>query len=347
MGDKHLPFVSLCTPTFNRRPFIPHIIKCVENQDYPVDRIEWIIVDDGTDPIGDMVKDIPCVKYHRYETKMSLGKKRNVMHDKCKGDILVYIDDDDYYPPCRVSHAVDTLMRNPGVLCVGSSEMYIYFKHIHKMYSFGPYAANHSTAATFAFRKELLQQTSYDEDACVAEEKKFLKNYTIPIKQLDPRKSILVFSHIHNSFDKKKLLTGDQKHTHREIDVKVEDIITDADALRFFMKDIDVILEEYRPGDPSVKTDVNMYIRIMEKTREDLAMSMNVKMQEAVRNMETEFNSQKRVYDTRIGFLTKENITLKDKLDHTNEKMRSVISECIELKKTMKMRSEFVNRNLS
>ena len=346
MGDNHYPFVSLCTPTFNRRPFIHHIIKCVENQDYPMDRMEWIIVDDGTDPIEDMVKDIPYVKYHRYETKMSLGKKRNVMHEKCKGDILVYIDDDDYYPPCRVSHAVDTLTKNPDVLCVGSSEMYIYFKHINKMYSFGPYAANHATAATFAFRKELLLQTSYDEDVYVGEEKKFLKNYTIPFKQLDPRKSILVFSHIHNSFDKKKLLTGEQKGTYREIDVKVEDIITEADALNFFMKDIDVILEEYRPGDPSVKTDVNMYIRIMEKTREDVAMSMNAKMQGVITNMEADLNNQKRMYETRIGFLTKENITLKDKLDHTNEKMRSVLSECIELKKTMKMRAEFVQRNL-
>ena len=29
------PFVSICTPTFNRRPFIPIIIKCFENQNYP------------------------------------------------------------------------------------------------------------------------------------------------------------------------------------------------------------------------------------------------------------------------------------------------------------------------
>ncbi len=26
------PFVSICTPTFNRRPFIPFIKKCIENQ---------------------------------------------------------------------------------------------------------------------------------------------------------------------------------------------------------------------------------------------------------------------------------------------------------------------------
>ena len=47
------PLVSICTPTFNRRPFWPYIIKCFENQTYPKDKIEWIIIDDGTDKIED------------------------------------------------------------------------------------------------------------------------------------------------------------------------------------------------------------------------------------------------------------------------------------------------------
>ena len=54
-----LPMVSICTPTFNRRPFIPMIIKCFEHQLYPKDRMEWIIIDDGTDKIGELVSHIP------------------------------------------------------------------------------------------------------------------------------------------------------------------------------------------------------------------------------------------------------------------------------------------------
>ena len=45
LPDK-LPFVSICTINFNRRPFIPYTIKCIEKQDYPKDKIEWIIIDD-------------------------------------------------------------------------------------------------------------------------------------------------------------------------------------------------------------------------------------------------------------------------------------------------------------
>ncbi len=53
---KFYPFVSICTPTFNRRPFIPTAIQCVRNQTYPREKLEWIIVDDGTDPIEDLLK---------------------------------------------------------------------------------------------------------------------------------------------------------------------------------------------------------------------------------------------------------------------------------------------------
>ena len=33
------PFVSICTPTYNRRPFIKSMIKCFEHQTYPKDRL--------------------------------------------------------------------------------------------------------------------------------------------------------------------------------------------------------------------------------------------------------------------------------------------------------------------
>jgi glycosyltransferase involved in cell wall biosynthesis len=32
------------------------MFNCFRNQDYPIDRIEWIIVDDGTDKIEDLIR---------------------------------------------------------------------------------------------------------------------------------------------------------------------------------------------------------------------------------------------------------------------------------------------------
>jgi glycosyltransferase involved in cell wall biosynthesis len=275
LKKKFYPFVSVCTPTFNRRPFIPIMLQCFLNQDYPKDRMEWIIVDDGTDPIQDIIdkSNISQIKYFRQETKMPLGEKRNFMHSKVKGTIIVYMDDDDYYPPERVSHAVDTLTNNKDVLCVGSSEIYIYFKHIQKMYQSGPYGPNHATAGTFAFRTELLKHTSYENHAALAEEKHFLKNYTIPFAQLDPLKTILVFSHEHNTFDKRKLLENHHHDFFKVSNRTVDEFIRttkEENIKQFFMTDIDYLLKTYKPGEPIMKPDVLLQIKQIEEDRKKM-----------------------------------------------------------------------------
>lgn len=262
------PLVSLCTPTFNRRPFIPYMIKCFEHQTYPKDRIEWIIVDDGTDPIGDLVSHIPQVKYYYVPEKMNLGKKRNYMHEKCTGDIIVYMDDDDYYPPERISHAVKTLKENPKYLVAGSSEMHIYFDSRNKVYQFGPYAENHATAATFAFRKELLKMTGYINDALLAEEKHFLKDYSIPLKQLDTSKTILVFSHKHNTLNKDRFLENPNTTIVKESRFTIDDFVKDPELKKFYMTDMNTLLENYEPGRPENKPKLMEQIKIMEEERQ-------------------------------------------------------------------------------
>lgn len=265
-----LPRVSVCTPTFNRRPFIEHMIKCFDNQTYPKDLMEWIIVDDGTDKVADLVSSHPNVKYYPLDVKIPLGKKRNFMHTKATGDIIVYMDDDDYYPPERVSHAVDTLLKNPTAMCAGSSEIYIYFKDIDKVVQFGPYGDNHATAGTFAFRKELLDSSTYDDSAALAEEKSFLKDYTVPFVQLDPVKTILVFSHEHNTFDKRKLLQSPNPQFVKVSDKTVDTFVKEDYMKRFYMVDVGEALKGYEPGKPCMKPDVlENIIKIEEERRRE------------------------------------------------------------------------------
>jgi len=324
------PKVTLCTPTFNRRPFIPFMIQCFEHQTYPKDRIEWVIIDDGTDKIGDLVSHIPQVKYFAYPEKMTLGKKRNLMHEKSTGDILVYIDDDDYYPPERISHAVTTLQKNPHALCAGSSEMYIYFKHIHKMLQFGPYGPNHATAATFAFHRRLLEQTSYEETASLAEEKHFLKNYTIPFVQLDPLKSILVFSHNHNSFDKKTLLNQVANNPFIKETVKtVDDFVKEPDIKQFFMEDIDQLLEKYQPGRPENKPDVAKQLEEMRVQREKVMLQQQQQQQQPP---PPNYLNAMINYEKKNNELKLENDLLKDKVIYLEDKINKIIKEMIELK---------------
>ena len=287
---KTYPLVSVCTPTFNRRPFIPIMFECFKNQTYPKNRIEWIIVDDGTDKIKDLIdsSNIPEIKYFSIDKRLSLGEKRNFMHSKTSGSIIVYMDDDDYYPPCRIAHAVESLQNNKTALCAGSSELYVYFNHIKKMYQSGPFNPNHATAGTFAFKRELLDITRYNDESHVAEERDFLKNYTIPMVQLDPIKTILVFSHNHNSFDKKKLLDGPPNPCFKESTKKVEDFIIydyESEIKKFFTKSMDGLLKNYKQGEPSMKPEVLKQIKEIDENRIKL-------MEEHKKQMEAQQNQQ-------------------------------------------------------
>ena len=309
--NKELPLVSICTPTFNRRPFIPYMIQCFNHQTYPKDKLEWIIIDDGTDKIEDLVAHIPQVKYFKFNTKMPLGKKRNLMHSKSTGSIIVYMDDDDYYPPERVMHAVERLQGNPKALCAGSSEMYIYFKHIMKMYQFGPYGPNHSTAGTFAFKRELLSRTSYDDNACLAEEKHFLKDYTIPFVQLDPLKTILVFSHNQNTFDKKTLLANPNPLV-KESPKTVDDFIKEPELKQFYVDTIEGMLEAYEPGKIENKPDVLKQTIEIKKKRDEI-----VEMQQ-LKNHINIFNNYEKVIKEQ-----------KEKIEYLEGKIRELIQDKI------------------
>lgn len=335
--------VSICTPTFNRRPFIPIMIKCFQHQTYPKDKIEWLIIDDGTDKIEDLVKHIPQVKYFKYDEKMTLGKKRNILNEKSTGDIIIFMDDDDYYPPDRISHAVKTLT-NSKALCAGSSAMFIYFKHLNKMLQFGPYGQSHATAATFAFKRELLNITKFDENSSVAEEKKFLKDYTIPFVQLESKKSILVFSHNHNSFDKKELLKQLPNPNIHETSIVPSDIVKEPDILKFFMEDIDDLLENYEPGKPENKPDVTKQLIEIKESRMKNAMEHIKKQQEQQEtiNKINMISNPLMLYQqfveqsTAMQNLIAENSKLTAKVDYLENKIKQLITSQIEKRKDEK-----------
>jgi hypothetical protein len=238
--------------------------------------IEWIIVDDGTDKIKDLIlaSGIPQIRYFEVPEKMTLGAKRNYMHQFVRGSIIVYMDDDDYYPPERISHAVERLQGKPEALCAGSSEIYIYFKSMNKMIQCGPYNDNHATAGTFAFKTEMLKDTKYEDHAALAEERAFLKDYTIPFVQLDPLKTILVFSHDHNTFDKRKMFDQNQDpRFFKESPKNVETFIRKSNEgaiKKFFMEEIDGLLEHYEPGRPHMKPDALKQIKEIEAKREQM-----------------------------------------------------------------------------
>lgn len=231
------PFVSVLTPTYNRRNFIPALIKLYELQTYPKDRMEWIILDDGTDKVGDLfakaAKTIPNIRYISHDEKLLIGQKRNRLNDEAKGDIIIAMDDDDYYPPDRVSHVVQKFAQNPKVELAGSSEMLLFFTSDKKICRIGPYGPTHATNGTIGYRKSYLATHRYNEIQTHAEEKSFLDDYKNPMIQLDPTKTILVMCHSDNTFDKNNLRTSNNPML-KETTMKLRDLVADKGLREFY-----------------------------------------------------------------------------------------------------------------
>jgi glycosyltransferase involved in cell wall biosynthesis len=203
------PFVSILTPTYNRRTFLPYLIACIKDQTYPKERMEWVVFDDGSDSVEDILRpefQTMNIQYIRSDTKLSIGAKRNRLHKSARGELLVCMDDDDYYTPDRVNHAVMTLVSRKTPI-VGSTRNHVYFVDDGSVWESGPFGSTHATFGTMAYTKEYALSHPCDESRAYAEEIEFTKKYSEPLVQLDPLKVMLVIAHKGNTYDKSQLRT--------------------------------------------------------------------------------------------------------------------------------------------
>lgn len=114
---EHLnPLVSIVTPSFNTGAFIEACIESVEQQDYPC--IEHIVLDSGsTDGTLDVFARHTSVRLIT-PAPLSVSEKMNLGFSQARGEIVAWMNADDFYLPGAVSKAVDALMRNPEVAVV-------------------------------------------------------------------------------------------------------------------------------------------------------------------------------------------------------------------------------------
>jgi len=201
--------------------------------------MEWIILDDGQDKVEDLIieaaKRIPNIRYIPLDEKLTIGEKRNRLNDEAIGSIIVAMDDDDYYPPERVSHVVARFSNSKDIQLAGSSEVYMYYSDIKEIYKLGPYNPNHATNGTMAWRKSYSNTHRYDDTVTHAEEQSFLEGYKHKMIQLDPFKVMLVMSHSENTFDKKKMRDEVGKNPFiAKTTYKLKDFIKDPEVRTFF-----------------------------------------------------------------------------------------------------------------
>ena len=114
------PYISVLIDTYNHELFIEQAITSVLDQDMPMADVEIVVVDDGsTDRTPEIVR--------RFEPRVRLLRKTNGGQasafnagvPECHGDIIAFLDGDDWWAPAKLRRVVEELERNPEVGIVG------------------------------------------------------------------------------------------------------------------------------------------------------------------------------------------------------------------------------------
>jgi len=69
-NNSNLPKVSIITPTYNKKNFFKLAIHNFLSFEYPVDKLEWIILDDGDESIKDILPNDSRIKYYYYSKEI-------------------------------------------------------------------------------------------------------------------------------------------------------------------------------------------------------------------------------------------------------------------------------------
>ena len=115
--------ISCIMPTRDRGEFVAQAVRYFLRQDHP-DK-ELIVVDDGAEPVRNLLPDDAPITYIRLEGRTPLGAKRNMACEAARGTHIAHWDDDDWCAPDRLSRQLATL-RQTGAAVSGARDMLHY-----------------------------------------------------------------------------------------------------------------------------------------------------------------------------------------------------------------------------
>ena len=169
------PFISIITLTYNREHLFKIQLYIQSKLTYK--NIEWIIVDDSiNNNIKSLIKNYKNTHYIKLDDRHTIGAKRNIGVQESKGDYILFMDDDDFYPANVIENRLKTIGKYSCSYCSAIACYDIYRKNsfINCPNIFDAYY-NRVSEATLFFKKQFWVKRRFTEDGRLGEGIEFIK----------------------------------------------------------------------------------------------------------------------------------------------------------------------------
>jgi len=214
LTDDELPKVSILMPCYQRRNFIPLMITNIISQDYPKNKLELVILQDGdqdlfTDNLRYEMfkKSIHPVKLkyiYEKDIRRTIGEKRNKLVKLSSHKICAMMDSDDIYLPSYLKHSVNALKQYKAGITSSASMTFVYPKYDFRMTAIRCGYKKQCHEACSVFTKKYFNKMNGFGKTSAGEGAKMLSYNDREIINLDINRLMVCIAHGDNTIDKEQ-----------------------------------------------------------------------------------------------------------------------------------------------
>lgn len=164
---KNLPKISVVTPSLNQGRFLEECITSVTKQDYP--DFEYIIIDAGsTDNSCDIIAEYQhCFAYSVSEPDNGQSSAINKGFKRATGDLVAWLNSDDYYLPGAFMKVAEAYGRNPEASFYFGNGLRVDSKGLKKNRFFETGTVDFNQDALLYCLNYILQPATFINAACL------------------------------------------------------------------------------------------------------------------------------------------------------------------------------------
>lgn len=223
LSPEDCPPISIITPTFQRKKLMEIAFHNLLMTDYPLERVEWIVLEDTPSPaamgslhsnnetphqmerpLKEFQAKVPAlrIRYIPLEGRRSIGEKRNIGVAAASHEWIVFMDDDDHYPATSFRRRMAWLMkgvvggRSARVACCTTIALYDLKRGISAV-NVPPATlplSQRISEATLTFHRSVWEERPFPE-VSMAEGEGWLVGRESEVLELPPQQIIVAFTH--------------------------------------------------------------------------------------------------------------------------------------------------------